>query len=107
MMALVLNPGKSTKKQIEEAEPIIRAIEQYERKIQAEHVCKNIEDITNGSFEQAKMRKDRIASMETRKRALCEDLENILNARNIFDEKRKEAEAMVQELEAMKERWGF
>ena len=106
-MAIQLNPSKYTAQQIEMAEPIIRAIEQYERKIAAERVCGNINEITGGSFEQAKLRKDRIATLETRKRALCDDLDNILNARNEFDKKVEEAIDMLREVHEQSRTYGF
>lgn len=103
-MAVVLNRSKLTQKQIEAAEPLVRAIEKYDRQIAAEKVCKNI---MGEPFEKAKLRRDRIAKLETRKRSVMDDLEMILNARNAYDKKFGEAEEIITDLERIKEQWGF
>lgn len=103
-MAISLNPGKYTRQQIEAAEPILKSIEKYDRMIAQERVCGNV---LNEPFEKAKLRKDRIANYETKKRELCKELERILDMRNLYDDMFKTAERAVNDLQIIKERWGF
>lgn len=103
-MAVVLDAHKFTKKQIDAAEPLIRTIEKYDRQIAAEKVCS---DVISEPYEKAKLRRDRIANIETKKKAVMRHLESILNARNEYDKKFNEASAMVDELERIKNTWGF
>lgn len=103
-MAVMLNPDKLTSKQIEEAEPLMRTIEKYDRQIAAEKI---VGDVISEPFEKAKLRKDRIANIETKKRAVTKDLERILNAKNVFDEKVAEATKLIHEAGDLSDRYGF
>lgn len=103
-MAVALNPAKFTKRQIEAAEPLIRAIEKYDRQIAAVKICDNV---INEPFEKAKLRRDRIANIETKKADVVKQLEKILNARNEYKQKFKETEGMIDDLQRIKETWGF
>ena len=103
-MAITLNPSRYTQEQIKAATPILASIEKYERMIAQEKICANI---VNEPFEDAKFRRNRLMNYETQKRELCHHLEKILNARNTYDEKFKAAEEAIEELAAIKDRWGF
>lgn len=103
-MAVALNPDKFTSRQIEAAEPLIRTIEKYDRQIAAEKVCS---DVINEPFEKAKLRRDRIANIETKRRDIMKQLEKILNARNEYDTRVKETNETIDDLERIKQTWGF
>lgn len=103
-MAIALNPANFTVRQIEAAEPLIRTIEKYDRQIAAVKICDNV---INEPFEKAKLRKDRIANIETKKADVVKQLEKILNARNEYEQKFKETEGMIDDLQKIKDTWGF
>ena len=103
-MAIQLNPSKLTPKQIEAAEPLIRTIEKYDRQIAAEKICP---DIISEPFEKAKLRRDRIANIETKRKDIVKQLEKILNARNEYDIRVKETNETIDELDRIKQTWGF
>ena len=103
-MAIALNPANFTARQIEAAEPLIRTIEKYDRQIAAVKICDNV---INEPFEKAKLRKDRIANIETKKADVVKQLEKILNARNEYEQKFKETEGMIDDLQKIKDTWGF
>ena len=103
-MAVALNPANFTPRQIEAAEPLIRTIEKYDRQIAAVKICDNV---INEPFEKAKLRRDRIANIETKKADVVKQLEKILNARNEYEQKFKETEGMIDDLQKIKDTWGF
>ena len=103
-MAIKLNKENLTPEQIQIAEPLIRTIEKYERDIAREKM--GIDPI-NDPFEKAKKRKDRIAAIETKKRAVGKELETHLNARNEFDELVEEAIALIHEIGKRSKKYGF
>lgn len=103
-MAVALNPDKFTMRQIEAAEPLIRTIEKYDRQIAAVKICDNV---INEPFEKAKLRRDRIANIETKKADVVKQLEKILNARNEYDTRVKEINETIDDLERIKQTWGF
>ena len=103
-MAVTLNCKGLTKEQIMAAEPLVRTIEKYDRQITAEKFKGN--DF-NEPFEKAKLRKDRIASIETKKKAVTNELETILNAKNVFDQKVAEATNLIVEVGKMSKQYGF
>ena len=103
-MAIALNPANFTARQIEAAEPLIRTIEKYDRQIAAVKICDNV---INEPFEKAKLRRDRIANIETKKADVVKQLEKILNARNEYEQKFKETEGMIDDLQKIKDTWGF
>ena len=103
-MAIALNPSNFTAKQIEAAEPLIRAIEKYDRQIAAVKICDNV---INEPFEKAKLRRDRIANIETKRADVVKQLEKILNARNEYRQKFQETEGMIDDLQRIKDTWGF
>ena len=103
-MAIALNPANFTVRQIEAAEPLIRTLEKYDRQIAAEKICS---DVINEPFEKAKLRRDRIANIETKRRDVMNQLEKILNARNEYEQKFQETEGMIDDLQKIKDTWGF
>ena len=103
-MAVMLNPDKLTSKQIEAAEPLMKAIEKYDRQIAEVKICRNV--ITE-SFEEAKRKKDRIANIETKKKEVAKNLEIILNAKNVFDQKVFEATNLIYEIGDLSKRYDF
>ena len=103
-MAIALNPANFTAKQIEAADPLIKTLEKYDRQIAAEKICS---DVINEPFEKAKLRRDRIANIETKRRDIMDQLEKILNARNEYDTRVKETNEIIDDLERIKQTWGF
>ena len=103
-MALILNPSKFTPRQMEAAEPLLRAIEKYDREIAREKI---VDNVISEPFERAKLRRDRIANIETKKREVTKQLEKILNARNEYDTRVKETNEAIDDLERIKQTWGF
>ena len=103
-MAVMWNNKGLTKEQIIAAEPLVRTIEKYDRQIAAEKFSGN--DL-NEPFEKAKLRKDRIANIETKKKAVTKDLEAILDAKNVFDDKVTEAIDLIIDIGNMSKKYGF
>lgn len=103
-MSVTLNCKGLTKEQIIAAEPLVRTIEKYDRQITAEKFKGN--DF-NEPFEKAKGRTDRIANLETKKKDVTKELETILNAKNVFDEKVAKATDLIIEIGQMSKKYGF
>ena len=102
-MAITLNKEAYTDKQIELVEPLIRTIEKYDREIDRIKNGLNLQE----SFEQAKLKKDKIANLETKKKAVGSELEKHLNARNEFDELVYKTISQIKELGEMSGKYGF
>ena len=100
-MAIALQKGKFTEKQIALADPIIQKIAKIERKKEDELNC--IPD----SFERQKLQRDRISGFNDEIDSLQKDLTVILEARKRFDEKMAKAKELVSELEYEERLYGF
>lgn len=104
-MAIKLNKEGLTPQQIEMAEPLERSIGSYDRKINENQNLL----ATNPAmeYEKEKRVRDKIAGLKTKRDELQKQLNDILDARNIFNEKFQECANAVKELEQMKKKYGF
>ena len=104
-MAIKLNKEGLTPQQIEMAGPIERSIASYDRKISENQWLLALDPVME--YEKEKRVRDKIAGFQTKKAELLKQLNDILDARNIFNEKFQECANTIKELEQMKKKYGF
>lgn len=104
-MAIKLNKEGLTQKQIETLEPLMSSAASYERKIQQKK-----QDLFKNpamDYDQEKRIKDQIAGFETKHKELTTQINAIMNARNVYNQKLDVCRKTLEQAIFLKNKWGF
>lgn len=104
-MAIKLNKKGLTPQQIEMAEPIQRSIASYDRKINENQRLLALDPAME--YKKDKRVRNKIAGLQNNREELQKQLNDILDARNVFNRKFQECANAIKELEQMKKTYGF
>ena len=104
-MAIKLNKKGLTPQQIEMAEPIQRSIASYDRKINENQRLLALDPAME--YKKDKRVRNKIAGLQNNREELQKQLNDILDARNVFNRKFQECANAIKELEQMKKKYGF
>lgn len=104
-MGIVLNKEGYTPEQLAAVEPLMSSAASYERKIrQKKHdLFRN----PTMEYDQEKRVKGQINAFEKKHKELTDQIDDILNARNVYEEKLELCRTTLEEADGLKKKWGF